>query len=95
MEISQFKPFLEEIKTFLNEEIIAAINSFTTKRVNYLETNQSKYEKWIKQISELKTNEELFFQTSEYHSEIEKSLHKEKNELLSNEVFSIINLFET
>jgi hypothetical protein len=94
MEPSQFEPFLEEIKTFLTEEIIAAITDFTTKRINYLEINRSNYEKWIKQISELKTNEELFFQTSEYHSEIEKSLHKEKNELLNNELFSIINLFE-
>jgi hypothetical protein len=94
MEPSQFEPFLEEIKTFLTEEIIAAITDFTIKRINYLEINRSNYEKWIKQISELKTNEELFFQTSEYHSEIEKSLHKEKNELLNNELFSIINLFE-
>ena len=94
MEHSQFEPFLEKIKTFLTEEVLTQITDFTEKRINYLDANHSKYEKWKSSISEQKNSEELFFHTSEFHSIIERALHKEKDELLQSKLFSLIDLIE-
>ena len=95
MEFSQFKPFLEEIETFLSEEVLTEITAFTEKRINYLDTNHTQYEKWKSSITELKNNEELFLRTAEFHSKIENILHKEKEELLENKIFTLIDLLES
>ncbi len=94
MELSQFKPFLEEIKTFLAEEVLTKITDFTEKRINYLDANHTKYEKWKGSVKEINNNEELFYQTAEFHSNIEEALHKEEDEILENQIFVLIDLFE-
>jgi hypothetical protein len=95
MELSQFEPFLEDIKTFLVEEVITQITDFTEKRINYLDTNHSKYKKWKNSIPQLKNNEDLFLKTAEFHASIERDLHKEKDNLLENKIFTLFDLLES
>ncbi|MCB9258439.1 MAG: ATP-binding protein [Ignavibacteriales bacterium] len=85
---------VENLKSFLNDNIISNINSHAKERLDYLEKQLQRYENWKNEILNIGDLEKIFLETAQFHRDIESSINIEKENILKTDIHKLLENYQ-
>ncbi|MCB0730810.1 MAG: hypothetical protein KDC88_07235, partial [Ignavibacteriae bacterium] len=85
---------VENLKSFLNDNIIPNINSHAKERLDYLEKQLQRYENWKNEILNIGDLEKIFLETAQFHRDIESSINIEKEKILKTDIHQLLGNYQ-